>query len=78
MSKKFDWDAAIRRFISRNYSPDKALALTRQLNKPLPRPPEADFLIDAISELLEAYENQRSHVPRFHVGQNQKLEYLRT
>jgi len=59
MPKKFDWDAALRRFISRNYGPDKALALTSQFDETF-RPPEADFLIGPVSELLEAYENQRA------------------
>ncbi len=51
MRKEHDWNAAIRAFLSRNYSPEKALALTSQLDE-FPRSPEANYLIDAISELL--------------------------
>jgi hypothetical protein len=58
MPEQSDWKAALRRFISKNYSADRALALTRQLNEYL-RPPEVAFLIEAVSELLDAYENQR-------------------
>jgi hypothetical protein len=58
MRKKYDWKAALRRFISKNYSADRALALTRQLDEFI-RPPETDFLIGSVSELLDAYENQR-------------------
>jgi len=58
MPKEYDWNAAIRRFLSRNYSRERAFALTSQLDE-FPPSPEADFLIEAVSELLLAYENQR-------------------
>ena len=58
MRKEYDWKAAIEGFLSRNYSPERAIALTSQLDE-FPRSPEADFLIEAVSELLDAYENQR-------------------
>ncbi len=64
MRREFDREAAIRRFISRNYtgtSADKGLALKRQLDECAPfGSVESDFLLGALGELLEAYENQRA------------------
>jgi hypothetical protein len=61
---EFDRNAAIRRFISRNYtgtSADKGFALTRQLDECVPLGShESDFLLGAMGDLLEAYENQRA------------------